>query len=214
MIQTMNRLLQRIGTGAFHCGIEIDGWEWSYQGHLTPGETGIFYSTPRCCHGHTYSRTLLMGDTMLTKDEVFDGLKALEHEWLGNQYHTVKHNCCHFCDIFGQRLGVGGIPVWVKSLAELGAAILRARDSLNPSINEGKISWLPANCVSGQGLCPPVCYPGRSDIVTSSKVQSGSSAQYLNADDAALHEDMHEDMFSLGFLDQNALVELPIKAHK
>lgn len=133
--QAVNNLLRKIGTGAFHCGVEVYGCEWSYSDITrAPGEkvegTGLFCSTPRHCEGHSYCESIPMGKTSMSEGEIMALLSLLKMEWPVDAYSTLRKNCCHFCEEFCQRLGVGSIPGWVKNLAGAGAAIVSAGDTV------------------------------------------------------------------------------------
>uniref|UniRef100_A0A7S2GPE4 PPPDE domain-containing protein n=1 Tax=Alexandrium andersonii TaxID=327968 RepID=A0A7S2GPE4_9DINO len=131
-----NTLLRALGTGAFHCGVEVHGREWSFQ------SSGVFLCKPRCCEQHDFYESLSMGETTLSEIEVFDAIRDLRWAgWDGCSYSLLEHNCCHFCDALCRRLGVGGIPSWVMTLATAGVAV---RETLNA-----------ASC----GQCVPLCYP-------------------------------------------------------
>lgn len=116
-----NRLLRGVGAGAYHAAVEVNGCEWSY-GHANTG-TGVFSCRPTACSFHTYREAVLMGDTCLTPMKVRLLLRRLEVEWPGKDYDLLRKNCCHFCDEFCQRLGVGCIPSWLTNLAGAGATI-------------------------------------------------------------------------------------------
>merc|ERR1712060_195679 len=62
----VNRFLKPLGTGAFHCGVEVHGWEWSYSDIADPryqAGTGIFPCRPRHCEGHKYCESVHLGRT-------------------------------------------------------------------------------------------------------------------------------------------------------
>mmetsp|Transcript_47372 Transcript_47372/g.133255 ORF Transcript_47372/g.133255 Transcript_47372/m.133255 type:complete len:222 (-) Transcript_47372:157-822(-) len=123
----LNRILTPMGTGAFHCGVEVYGWEWSYSDLAGPGsraDTGVFTCPPRCCQGHTYLKSVDMGKTSLTEKAVLILLQLLQKEWVVANYDVWTHNCCHFCDEVCRRLGVGSVPPWVTSLAGVGAKMM------------------------------------------------------------------------------------------
>jgi len=131
----VNTLLRRLGTGAFHCGVEVYGCEWSYSDiALAPGEkavgTGIFCCQPRHCEGHSYSESIPMGTTAMSEGEVLTLVSLLKKEWPVQAYSTLHRNCCHFSDELCQRLGVGSIPRWVMNLAGAGAAVAAAGDTV------------------------------------------------------------------------------------
>lgn len=126
--RALNRILKPLGTGVFHCGVEVYGCEWSYSDTTTGLGDGVFPSKPTCCDGHDYCETLLMGQTTTTEDEVAKLIRLLKKEWPVAEYDTLKRNCCHFSNELCQRLGVGSIPGWVMNLAGAGAAIAASGD--------------------------------------------------------------------------------------
>jgi len=115
-IQVLNSMLSALDTGAFHCGVEVHGREFSYEGGNGPG-SGIFSCPPRVCPGHTFYQSILMGEIMLTVDEVLALVELLEIHWPAAGYHMLNKNCCHFCETFCLCLGVGPVPSKIKSLA-------------------------------------------------------------------------------------------------
>jgi len=119
----LNGILRPLGTGVFHCGVEVFGSEWSYSDTLFGGDA-IFCCMPRCCPGHTYIESIPMGRTSMSEIQFLDLIHRLKKEWTSARYDILKRNCCHFSDYLCQRLGVGSIPEWSKSLADTGAAIL------------------------------------------------------------------------------------------
>merc|ERR1719195_2231507 len=82
-VKTMNRFLQRFGTGAFHCGVEVFGWEWSFSdmGDHPDASTGIFGCRPKRCEDHTFSHTVDMGLTELREAQMLRLLALLKEEW-------------------------------------------------------------------------------------------------------------------------------------
>jgi len=127
--QTLNRLLRPMGTGMFHCGVEIYNCEWSYSDTTTGMGDGVFCSRPRSCEGHSYYESLNMGRTGTSEQEVLRLIQLLKKEWPVETYDTLSHNCCHFSNELCQRLGVGSIPPWVMNLAGAGAAIAATGDT-------------------------------------------------------------------------------------
>uniref|UniRef100_A0A7S3WVN0 PPPDE domain-containing protein n=1 Tax=Strombidinopsis acuminata TaxID=141414 RepID=A0A7S3WVN0_9SPIT len=120
-MQAVNVVLSAVGTGAFHCGVEVYGKEWSFN--ATPKGSGVFHCKPRECASHTYRESVLMGHTMLGEEDVMVICEQLKTEWKGISYNMLTRNCCNFCDLFCRRLGVGSIPFWTSSLAGAGAAV-------------------------------------------------------------------------------------------
>lgn len=128
----LNSCLNPFGMGAFHCGVEVYGHEWSYAENVATGthrqRTGIFASQPCTCEGHSYSKSVNMGRTGASAEEVLQLLRLLSHTWQANSYNFLTRNCCHFCNDLCQRLGVGAVPSWVVSLADAGADIIAFGD--------------------------------------------------------------------------------------
>mmetsp|Transcript_22723 Transcript_22723/g.51981 ORF Transcript_22723/g.51981 Transcript_22723/m.51981 type:complete len:257 (+) Transcript_22723:67-837(+) len=128
-INILNRLLRPLGTGVFHCGVEVFGREWSYSDTTSGIGTGVFSCRPRLCEGHHYCESVRMGKSPTPEDEVEELLNMLSEHWLVVEYDTLTKNCCHFCNELCLRLGVGGIPKWVMNLAGAGAAIAATGDT-------------------------------------------------------------------------------------
>mmetsp|Transcript_83999 Transcript_83999/g.261244 ORF Transcript_83999/g.261244 Transcript_83999/m.261244 type:complete len:216 (-) Transcript_83999:120-767(-) len=122
-------VLRAANLGAFHCGVEVYGWEWSFRDTMSPDGTGVFCCTPRGSEGHVYREAVPMGKTATSEIEVMQLVAVLEKEWPGRLYDVLTRNCCHFSDEFCQRLGVGAIPTWVMNLAGAGAAVAAAGDT-------------------------------------------------------------------------------------
>mmetsp|Transcript_10414 Transcript_10414/g.21049 ORF Transcript_10414/g.21049 Transcript_10414/m.21049 type:complete len:206 (-) Transcript_10414:115-732(-) len=131
----VNALLGPLGTGVFHCGVEVYGREWSYAhmlrrpAHESHKYTGVFCSVPCHCEEHTFVKSVQMGRTGATEKEVLQLLRLLRAEWLVEDYSLLTRNCCHFCDDLCQRLGVGSVPAWAFSLSDAGAACLAHGDT-------------------------------------------------------------------------------------
>jgi len=127
--QTVNSVLRHFGTGAFHCGVDVYGREWSFSDTEDGTGLGVFCSQPRCCNGHTYCQSVTMGRTSMTQFEVLQLIHLMSSYWPVASYDILTHNCCHFCQEFCQRLCVGPVPSWIMSLAGAGAAIVATGDA-------------------------------------------------------------------------------------
>lgn len=109
--------------GVFHAAVEVDGAEWSFGRTVDQTSTGVTKSNPRADPNHHFRETVSLPATQLSKEEVAELVAELRQEYLGQHYHLLRKNCCHFADDFCQRLGVGRIPAWVYRLARIGARI-------------------------------------------------------------------------------------------
>lgn len=152
-VQAMNKILRVLGSGAFHCGVEVFGNEWSYRG-AGYGLPGVFSRRPRDCEGHVYTESVKMGMTMLPRRHVHDVIRVLSREWPGHKYDLLKFNCCHFCDAFCQLLGVGRIPAWITHLAGTGAALVETGSYLSRRTKSFGERVDTALCGQARGTCP------------------------------------------------------------
>lgn len=138
-VQAANTVFRAVGTGAFHAGVEIFGKEWSYG--YTASSTGVVYCEPKGNLAHRYREAVYMGTTRLTRAEVNKIIDELAAEWIGQDYNLLDHNCCHFCNEFCRRLGVGPTPAWVTNLAGAGAKLVTgvavAADAVNEAVGVG-----------------------------------------------------------------------------
>merc|ERR1719401_1614059 len=121
--RALNKVLVPFGVGAFHCGVEVFGYEWSFGG-MHRG-TGVFACKPQCCEGHSYSDSVQLGMTPVRESQFCWILTDLKEKWLGNTYHLLHRNCCHFADDLCARLFVDPVPEWVKHLSTSATNALR-----------------------------------------------------------------------------------------
>lgn len=133
-VQAVNNVFRSVGTGAFHAGVEAFGEEWSFG--CTSGGSGITACEPKRNPCHRYREEVVMGTISMTPAEFEEVLKELEQQWLGPDYNLLTRNCCHFCDAFCRRLGVGPLPEWVSNLASAGATTLDFFSSATAAMNE------------------------------------------------------------------------------
>lgn len=102
--------------GALHAGVEVFGKEWSYCGGRGPG-TGVVADEPRGNRQHVFRESVLLGETMLSKDQVTFLIDGLLEEWRAEDYHWLHRNCLNFANELCALLGVGRLPPWVDRLA-------------------------------------------------------------------------------------------------
>jgi len=122
-VRFVNHVFQRVGTGAFHAGVEVLGLEFSFS------TSGVFHCLPSQNPLHTYREAVALGVTPLTAPEVREVVIKLRDEWAGEQYDILTRNCCHFSAEFSQELGVDPVPGWVTHLAGAGAAALEGLEA-------------------------------------------------------------------------------------
>merc|ERR1712048_431720 len=108
--QVNHALMQTVGVGAFHCGVEVYAQEWSFGGGKGPG---IFSNCPRQNHEHIYKESIRMGVTSMSRQEVGNLINQLREHWVSSEYDLLYRNCCHFSNTFCRQLGVGPIPEYL-----------------------------------------------------------------------------------------------------
>lgn len=133
-IFVLNQLLRPLGTGIFHCGVQVLGQEWSFRGGRREG-SGVFSCVPGTCAGLVPRETVKLGAVMLPEGKVASILEQMKHQWPSRGYDMLRRNCSHFCDDFCQRLGVGTLPQWVKNMASTGAGIASLSSQVSGTLN-------------------------------------------------------------------------------
>ncbi|KAH8606345.1 PPPDE putative peptidase domain [Trypanosoma vivax] len=125
-----NKQLKKFGMGVFHCGVVVCGIEWGYGESVDPStQSGLFCVYPGQAAGTLY-RTIFLGTTTCTPQQVDTILHRLENEWVSGEYHILAHNCNHFaqrfCDLLSttQKLR---IPSWCNRAARVCDKIIPRR---------------------------------------------------------------------------------------
>ncbi|CRG99620.1 PPPDE peptidase, putative [Plasmodium relictum] len=113
--KVVNTVARSMGAGAFHAGVEVYGYEYSF-GYIVDGETGVTKTNARFHPYHVYRESIPMGKTPLTKEEVDLLVEVMKLQWIGDTYDILSRNCLNYADYFCNLLDVGSIPDWVMSL--------------------------------------------------------------------------------------------------
>nr|CCC95142.1 unnamed protein product [Trypanosoma congolense IL3000] len=115
-----NNSLKKIGMGVFHTGVVVYGIEWGYGESMDPEATsGLFCVYPGQAAGMLY-RTIYLGVTTHSPEQVDTILHRLENEWRSSDYHILNHNCNHFSQRFCDLLTTVEklkIPSWCNRAA-------------------------------------------------------------------------------------------------
>merc|ERR1719221_1199753 len=95
----VNNFLRPRGLGIYHCGVEVYGWEWSFNDMpvLSTG-SGVFYCEPRTCDGCQFRESLYMGMTYVRETNFGELIADFERRWQSMHYDVLKRNCCHFSE--------------------------------------------------------------------------------------------------------------------
>ena len=106
--------------GLWHCGIEINGREWSYGGHHGK-HSGVAAGQPRSAvTGAKFTVSVPLGQTPLDPIEVRMTLAEVAVKWRGCDYHLLTQNCNHFASELAHRLGVDAalVPPWINAITK------------------------------------------------------------------------------------------------
>eukprot|EP00927_Polykrikos_kofoidii_P061527 TRINITY_DN56365_c0_g1_i1.p1 TRINITY_DN56365_c0_g1~~TRINITY_DN56365_c0_g1_i1.p1 ORF type:complete len:252 (-),score=46.16 TRINITY_DN56365_c0_g1_i1:54-809(-) len=118
----LGKVLNAVGTGAYHCGVEVFGQEWSY-GQTMGDCTGLFVCVPRTNEQHSYVESIAAGETSLSQRAFYSLLQELKGQWRGNEYDLLRRNCCHFANELLRRLELPLLPAWITNMAKAADAI-------------------------------------------------------------------------------------------
>ncbi|CAJ1438183.1 unnamed protein product, partial [Effrenium voratum] len=169
-----NQALRPFGMGAFHCGVEVHGEEWSFR-DVMPGhqDKAIFGCEPRRCRGHRYQESLELGFTYLSKKEVRQLLQLMLARWPGAKYNVLSNNCCHFCDEFCRLLGVGAIPSRLFTLAKLARAMLTSMQALEQR-RQDAAAFIRGSEAFQVGCCTPAATAPKEHPARGEQALAGS----------------------------------------
>ena len=117
-----NNKIRRVGFGLYHSGVEVYGLEWSYGEAVDEHQvSGLFHVSPR--HAMiSFFRSIDIGTTNCSPEQVDTMLHRLENEWKSGEYHVLGHNCNDFSECFLKMLtpceeAPLEMPAWVNRAA-------------------------------------------------------------------------------------------------
>mmetsp|Transcript_59591 Transcript_59591/g.167872 ORF Transcript_59591/g.167872 Transcript_59591/m.167872 type:complete len:256 (-) Transcript_59591:23-790(-) len=117
----LNSILRPLGTGMYHCGVCVYGWEWGFTSTPDPDTgTGVFSCCPCKCEHFIFRETVPIGATILTRSEVQRIIEWFDRRWPACAYDALKRNCVHFSEDLCRMLGVGPIPPYIRNLMDTG----------------------------------------------------------------------------------------------
>ncbi|CAM8926174.1 unnamed protein product [Rhodiola kirilowii] len=110
--------------GIFHSGFEVHGVEYTFGAHDYP-TSGVFGVEPRKCPGFKFRKSIFIGTTYLSENQVRDFMERYSAYYNGDSYHLITKNCNHFCKDICHKLTGKPIPKWVNRLAKIGSTCNR-----------------------------------------------------------------------------------------
>jgi hypothetical protein len=111
-----NSYLYCVGTGFYHTGIQIEGFEYCFSSH------GVVRTRPRDAGLGKFREAIHQGKfsgSMRVVKEIM--VQMRKGTFAPGQYHILKLNCNHFSDALVNNLLGTHIPSWINRLAEMGA---------------------------------------------------------------------------------------------
>lgn len=121
------------GIGAFHCGVEVAGWEYYFtgvpRGTGRHAASGVRRHQPMRFHDGLYRESVPLGVSPLSSLEVAGVLERLVREWRAESYNLLSRNCTDFAAELVAELGPSEpFPAWAHGIAKhlVGAAVASA----------------------------------------------------------------------------------------
>ncbi|CAM8964105.1 unnamed protein product [Rhodiola kirilowii] len=118
-VSSINGFAYWVGLGVYHSGVQVHGVEYAFGAH-DRSSTGVFEVSPKQCPGFRFRKSILIGRTDMTSEDVRNFMKKVSQEYAGNTYNLISRNCNHFCNDLCTRLTGKSIPRWVNRLARVG----------------------------------------------------------------------------------------------
>lgn len=118
-------VLRGANLGAFHCGVEVLGEEWSFQGYHDAWDndalSGLISNYPRMHPAFIYRESISLGRTLLREEAIDLVLDNMAEDWPANTYHLVSRNCVTFAEELADALQVPEpFPDWVRGAVDAG----------------------------------------------------------------------------------------------
>ena len=111
-----NRWLSGVGVGAYHTGVEVAGFEYSFS------QEGVFKTRPRGAPAPAkFKESLVLGVHAGSANDVSRVIRELREEFPRGSYDLLKRNCNVFSNALSLRLVGVEIPRYLNRLAGIGA---------------------------------------------------------------------------------------------
>eukprot|EP00600_Ochromonadales_sp_CCMP1393_P003393 CAMPEP_0174990440 /NCGR_PEP_ID=MMETSP0004_2-20121128/21322_1 /TAXON_ID=420556 /ORGANISM="Ochromonas sp., Strain CCMP1393" /LENGTH=249 /DNA_ID=CAMNT_0016244047 /DNA_START=71 /DNA_END=820 /DNA_ORIENTATION=+ len=111
-----NSILHTVGTGFYHTGVEVNGYEFSFS------ESGVVRTRPSLPQFGELRDSIVMGTYTEGMTGIYSIISNLRNDrFQPGSYDVVTLNCNHFSDSFCVATVNTHIPVWVNRMAEIGS---------------------------------------------------------------------------------------------
>uniref|UniRef100_A0A7S1L4S3 PPPDE domain-containing protein n=1 Tax=Alexandrium catenella TaxID=2925 RepID=A0A7S1L4S3_ALECA len=168
--------------GAFHCGLEVLGVEFSFQAISSCQEedntTGVTWHYPKSHPRHVYRESIWLGFSPLKVSEIGSVLEHLELTWLARDYHCLRNNCTDFAEQLALELrSPRPFPRWVHGVAK--SPFLKAAGGCcSPTVSKTSCVHMLAPCCSSWGSVGSTastersCFAGATGLEDSEEADS------------------------------------------
>lgn len=127
-IHESNRVLYNLGTGFFHSGVEVNGYEFSFSA------SGVVRTRPRLPEFGNFREQVRMGTYTEGMNGINNIISVLRNaRFQPNAYNPIHLNCNHFSDAFCMMAVSQHIPDWVNRMAGIGANFAAPTSSASQS---------------------------------------------------------------------------------
>lgn len=171
-----NRMLHNVGTGFYHTGIEVNGYEYSFS------QNGVVRTRPRLPEFGALREQLQMGYYDGGMGGVNSIISALRNErFQPGAYDVVHLNCNHFSDAFCSRAVGAHLPEWINRMASVGSSFVQSQhgndkppngDGEFPALGQVKdpvlnVSKVGSNSNIAKTPVTPTQKPGNDSVASS-----------------------------------------------
>ena len=113
--ENANSWLGGVGFGAYHTGVEVGGYEYSFA------DGGVYKCSPRSAPPPAkFRETIVLGFHSGTANDVSQVVRELREDFPPRTYDLLSKNCNAFSNAFSVRLIGVELPKWVNRLAGVG----------------------------------------------------------------------------------------------
>ena len=166
-------LLEPVGLGLHHSGLEVHGKEWTFS------SGGVFSHTPRQAPGVKFSHAIVIADIRMSSKKVEDIVRDLRSDYPGSSYNLLNKNCNIFANDLAVALTGKSVPGYVNRLARLGKCFscllpqsLRGQSPVNEFDSVGSSGGRYVR----RGVSAPSAFTGAGRSLSSSTSPSTSSS--------------------------------------
>lgn len=113
--------------GAYHVGVQVFNIEYFFS---VAGLVSDY--TPRTSEKHVYYKSVFMGETKLSAQQVREVIKRHRRSWRAENYDLLRNNCCNYAEVLCQELVGLSLPSWVSNLPRIASA---AADTIEGAVD-------------------------------------------------------------------------------